>query len=149
MLAIWIEDESGQFVKSLEVMANKRIQYLYTWNKSSAGNKTDAITGETLLSHRTENVTWDGTDTNGGLVADGDYKVFIEYTSAHGQGPLAYYTFAKTAEEVSLQPGNETYFQDLSIHLPQRQTIFPQTKSCRPNRFISFPIHSMVNLRSN
>jgi hypothetical protein len=115
VLAIWIEDESGSFVKSLEVMADKRIQYLYTWNDVSKGDKTDALTGATLPEHRTENVTWDCTDTEENPVPDGNYRVLIEYTSAHEQGPLASFTFGKSDSAVSLQPDDETYFQDISL----------------------------------
>ena len=47
VLAVWVETSSGDFVRSLKVMANKRIQYLYTWHDQSSGNTVDAITGET------------------------------------------------------------------------------------------------------
>ncbi|HYX09156.1 MAG TPA: DUF2271 domain-containing protein [Bacteroidales bacterium] len=124
VLAVWIEDENGNFVKTLEVMAQKRIEYLYTWNTASSGNTTDAVTGATLSSHRTENVEWDCTNTQGNLVADGNYKVIIEYTSAHEQGPLASFTFNKSTGQVSLQPGDETYFSNIGMtYTPDATTI--------------------------
>ncbi len=115
VLAIWIEDESGNFVKTLELMANKRIQYLYTWNTSSGGNTTDAVTGATLADHRTEETSWDCTDTSGNISPDGNYNVIIEYTSEHAQGPLATFSFNKSGDVISLQPTNETYFTSISV----------------------------------
>jgi len=115
VLAIWVETESGSFVKTLKLRANARKQYLYTWIASSSQNTTDAVTGATLTSHTTHNISWDGTNTSGNLVDDGNYKVIIEYTSEHAQGPLASFGFNKSGSQVSLTPSNETYFQDISL----------------------------------
>ena len=142
VLAIWIEDVEGNFIKTLELDADKRIQYLYTWNASSSGNVIDAETGATLSSHQTHEATWDGTGTDGELVPDGDYKVIIEYTSAHEQGPLASFTFNKDGELVSLEPSDETYFQDISIvYVPldntgiAKETIDGKSFKIYPNPF--------------
>lgn len=115
VLAIWIESESGTYIKTLKLNAAKRKQYLYSWIASSSQNSTDAITGATLSSHTTHNVSWDGTNTDGVLVDDGNYKVIIEYTSEHAQGPKASFAFNKSNSQVSLQPSNETYFNNISL----------------------------------
>ena len=52
VLAIWVEDADG-FVLSRKLRAEKRKQYLYTWNDKSGGDVTDANTGATLSSHQT------------------------------------------------------------------------------------------------
>lgn len=115
VLAIWVETESGTFVKTLKLNASARKEYLYSWIASSSQNTTDAITGSTLNSHITHIVNWDGTNVNGALVNDGNYKVIIEYTSEHAQGPKASFTFNKSDSQVSLQPSDETYFQNISL----------------------------------
>ena len=50
VFAAWIEDNVGNFVKTLELNAAARKQYLYTWNSASSGNTVDAVTGSTLTS---------------------------------------------------------------------------------------------------
>jgi hypothetical protein len=115
VLAIWIETGSGTFVKTLKLNAASKKQYLYSWIASSSQNTTDAITGSTLSSHTSHNVSWNGTDISGSLVDDGNYKVIIEYTSEHAQGPKASFTFNKSNSQVSLQPSNETYFNNISL----------------------------------
>ena len=69
--AIWIQNSSGQFVKSLLVYAAARIGELTNWNTSSAGNKVDAITGATQISHGVRTCSWNGTNVSGVVVADG------------------------------------------------------------------------------
>jgi hypothetical protein len=88
VLAIWVKTSSGTFVKSIKVNAVKRIQYLYKWNKSSGGNTADAVTGATLTSHQTHSVTWNCKNTSGVVVPAGNYKMMIEYTDQHAQGPI-------------------------------------------------------------
>jgi hypothetical protein len=115
VLAIWVETESGTFVKTLKLNAGARKEYLFSWIASSSQNTTDAITGSTLESHITHNVSWNGTNISGTLVNDGNYKIIVEYTSEHAQGPKASFTFNKSNNQVSLQPSNETYFNNISL----------------------------------
>lgn len=123
VLAIWIEDGSGNFVQTLKLNADKRKQYLYTWNSKSGGNTTDATTGSTLSSHKTHNISWDCTGTTGDVVTDGDYAVRVEYTSAHAQGPLTSIDFTKAASEFTFQPGDETYITDMDlVYTPESTT---------------------------
>ena len=79
--AVWIENSSGQFVKSLAVYAAKEKSYLTHWQSASKSNTTDAATGATRSSYSAISVTWDGTDTSGTEVADGTYIVCIRITS--------------------------------------------------------------------
>jgi YD repeat-containing protein len=114
VFAIWIEDMNG-FVKTRKAMANQRKQYLYTWKTASNYNVVDAITGSTLTSHQTHTVTWDCTDLDGNLVPDGDYQIWVEFTSQHAQGPLSTHTFTKGESPQNLTPPDETYFKDIEI----------------------------------
>jgi hypothetical protein len=130
VLAVWAEKEDGTFVKSLKVQADKRKQYLYTWNTKSSGNTTDAITGETLKEHETHVVTWDLSDVTGALVDDGNYVIKVEYTSEHAQGPLLSVLFTKGTALVSLLPANETYFEGISLsYIPETTGIDAQNES--------------------
>ena len=114
VLAIWVEDADG-FVLSRKLRAEKRKQYLYTWNSQSGGDVTDANTGATLSSHQTHTVTWDCTDKDGAIVPDGEYKAYVEFTEAHVQGPLRMVAFTKGPEAVSLTPDDDANFKDLAL----------------------------------
>ena len=123
VIATWVETESGLFVKTLNLNADKRKEHLYTWNVQSSGNTIDATTGATLSSHTSHNLSWDMTGTDGVLVDDGNYKLITEFTSEHAQGPLLEVSFSKTENEVSLQPDNQTYFETISLSfIPESTT---------------------------
>ena len=100
--AIWIENEKGEFVKTLFVTAytskgrargGEKAQRGYivrptcvpTWVKTSkAEEKTDeqldAVTGATPQNSGIQTLTWDFTDEQGKTVAQGTYKVKVEAT---------------------------------------------------------------------
>jgi len=86
---VWVENSSGQFVKTLCRHAGSRINYLYQWS-SARGSYTDVdgVTSATINSQpQTHTVVWDCRDTNNAVVADGLYFFKAEYTSINGQGP--------------------------------------------------------------
>lgn len=114
VLAIWVERD-GEFVKTRKAMANQRKQYLYTWKAVSNYNVVDAITGSTLTSHQTHTVEWDCTDLNGNVVADRTYKIRIEFTDKHAQGPLFEIEFNKGTEAITLTPPDEQYFKNIEF----------------------------------
>lgn len=121
ILAIWIEDNSGKFVKTLLAYANTRMTHLNTWQASSlaAGqefNKTDATSGATQSSHATRTCTWNGTDYSGKLMANGDYKVRMELTDKNATGNIASYTFTKGATAQKLTPADVPSFSSVTIN---------------------------------
>jgi hypothetical protein len=119
VFVIWIEDASGNFVKTLTAYAEKRIQYLYKWSastlaKSTQYNRVDAVTGATLGSHGTRTGTWNGTDYNKNVVADGTYYVCMELTDKHAQGNYSRFAFTKGTDN-KVTPANVTGFSNISI----------------------------------
>ncbi len=119
VFVIWIEDASGNFIKTLSANAEKRIQYLYKWSastlaKGSQYNRVDAVTGATLSSHGTRTGTWNGTDYNKKPVADGTYYVCFELTDKHAQGNYSRFAFTKGADN-KVTPANATGFSNISI----------------------------------
>lgn len=115
VMAIWVENGKGNFVKTLQVQASRRKQYLYTWNTNSGGNKVDAITGPTLSDHNTHTVIWNCKDTTGAIVKDGQYQIITEYTDEHAQGPLMAVTFSKGTDAIKLNPAKQTYFMNMNL----------------------------------
>lgn len=143
VLALWVEDAKG-FVITRKVMANKRKQYLYTWNSSTGSNAVDAITGSTLSSHRTHTVTWNCLDLKGNLVPDGVYTVFVEFTDQHAQGPICSVSFTKGSECVDISPSDKTYFKDISLQFTSK-FIYKETASICDGETYSWRSKNLVS----
>lgn len=119
IVAIWIEDASGNFVKTLLAYADKRIQHLNTWEtatslKGSVYNRIDAITGATQSSHGTRACSWNGTDYNKNLVADGKYFVCMELTDKNATGNFSKIAFTKGANNL-VAPQNAPSFSSINM----------------------------------
>ena len=113
--AIWIQDGSGKFVKSLLVYAAAQIQWLTNWNTASAGNKVDAITGATQSSHGVRTCSWNGTNVSNAVVADGTYTVKMELTDKDATGNLGTFTFVKGPTAQTQTPAAVPSFSALTI----------------------------------
>ncbi|MBN2738330.1 MAG: DUF2271 domain-containing protein [Spirochaetales bacterium] len=100
VVAIWIQNESGAFVKNIQLRSASRTQHLYTWVNRSGWRSSDGYTGvdgwtgATRTSHGTVSGVWDLTDRNGNDVSFGNYTFWVEYTEEHAQGPIASGTIA-------------------------------------------------------
>jgi len=115
VVAIWIENNSGVFVKTLTVKAAERKYDLTKWESSSKGNTVDASTGATLTSFGTVTGIWDGTDVSGKVVADGTFKVCMELTDKSATGNFSSFTFTKGAVAATQTPANTPSFSSVSI----------------------------------
>lgn len=119
--AIWVADSQNSFVKTLKVWASRRMRHLVKWNNDSGGNVVDAVTSATLRAHQSHNVTWDCTDVNGQVVADGTYKILVEFTEDNSsqagrpQGKWTSIAFTKGATAENLTPADETYFKNMKL----------------------------------
>lgn len=127
IVAIWIEKDSGGFVKTLLAYADKRKSHLNNWEKATidagfAYNTTDAITGATRSNHNTYNCTWNGTNYERILIADGQYKLCMELTDKNATGNYASFSFSKTGESVKLTPDNVTSFSNILMEWTPKQT---------------------------
>ncbi|MEI7501974.1 MAG: DUF2271 domain-containing protein, partial [Paludibacter sp.] len=84
IVAIWIQDSSGKFVKTMMILAANRKADLTNWVTSTpVGNSVDATTGATQSSHGTRTCTWNATNASKALVADGTYTVKMEMTESN------------------------------------------------------------------
>jgi hypothetical protein len=120
IVAIWIEDDAGNFVKTLLAYAQQRKTHLNTWQATTteAGspfNIVDAISGPTRTSHATRTCTWDATDFEGNLVADGIYEVWMELTDKNATGNFSTFEITKGTEPESLTPSDVPSFASISI----------------------------------
>jgi hypothetical protein len=145
IMAVWIEDASGKFIKTKYRFAGSQKDHLPTWMIKSGGvaptgtakgnclqvacNVTDATTGATLSSstkptaYGSKTVTWDGKNvvgtTNGTIVADGSYKVWIESSwwdnGNNNHQTLDSFTFTKGTSAFTASPTNTTYFSNIKL----------------------------------
>lgn len=116
VLAVWVETEAVEFVKTQLVYADVRKSDLYTWNSNPAnGNEIDAITGATQLVHQTYTVLWDCRDLAGEMIPNGNYVVHLEMNNNHSQGPLAELEFSMDGSSFVLHPEDEEFFIDISL----------------------------------
>lgn len=105
VVAAWVEDSGGTFVKTIGRWAGVRWDSLVNW-KAKAGYDTDAVTGATRRDHSgTLNVTWDMTNRVGQTVSDGTYRVVLELADrdkpSAGDNNLGTFTFAKNGTSSS------------------------------------------------
>ena len=133
--AIWVEDSNGDFVKTLTVWADRRRQYLYTWDAASNRNTVDAVTSATSRNHATHDATWDCTDVNGNRVPDGTYTLRVEMTEEHAQGPLASFDFPVGQPSDTMSLSDETYFHDMELSWLSTLTAINDDGVIKPSDF--------------
>lgn len=120
VLAIWVENEQGDFLKTLLARANKRKTHLNTWQASTGAagsefNTTDAITGATLSNHGTRTCSWDGTDFHGDLQEDGIYYLWMELTDKNATGNFSSFAFQKGSGDQQWTPVDEDSFAEIVL----------------------------------
>ena len=138
VVAIWIEDGAGAFVKTkIRNVGGGTADHLPNWTCKSGGycgtltflsnalattcNTTDATTGATLSSFTAKSITWDGKSvngtTNGVTVADGTYQVVIQETWNHGGTGTAMrtFTFTKGPNSDIQTPAADANFTGISL----------------------------------
>jgi hypothetical protein len=117
--AIWIADDAGVFIKSLDVWGNRRLSHVTAWTAATKaagvpGNKVDAVSSATLTAHRAHNVSWNCEDYNGQVVPDGTYRVYFEVTDSNNSGPNHFETFTKGPTPATAQ-ANATNFNGIVL----------------------------------
>ena len=144
--AVWIENEKGEFVKTIFVTLYTtkgrarggeqpkrgyivRPACVPTWVKTSkAEEKTDvqldAVTGATPQNGGTQTFTWDFTDENGKTVPSGTYKVKVEATLFFDSDII--YTGTFTTKD---KPGNIVLTSELTKSDEQHKDMVTDVKA--------------------
>lgn len=115
--AIWIADESGKLVKSLEVWARVRLRYLTKYASSRGGARPDVTATATLTSHKAHMASWDLKDTTGAAVAPGKYTLNAEITDADATGKNVSVPFDLSAGPMTVKPADSTGFTAMELVL--------------------------------
>lgn len=91
-VAVWVEDENGKFLRTIDLWANKKqrkyLRDLLTWWIASGSRKvkdpTVAITRATRQAGHYM-VTWDGRDAEGNPLTPGKFKIRLEVAFEDGE----------------------------------------------------------------
>ena len=122
--AIWVEDAMGRYVKTLKLWVARQF-ILQSAARYFAVLPTrrffcmvdpDVTTMATLRSHGPHHVTWNGKDSQGWTVPDGEYKLHVEVQidERHPQ-PVTTLVFAKGREPWVKQAPPAGLLQDLTL----------------------------------
>ncbi|MFB6320654.1 DUF2271 domain-containing protein [Saccharicrinis sp. FJH54] len=150
VIAIWVEDETGNYINSLAVYGSKRLGYLSTWYGASKGIKGDAVTGATVSSFRTYNVTWDLKDVAGNTVPDGTYILKIEATSKNGAGPQKSIQFTVGGSTYSETPAGDTYYKNMTLEYNSNDATPVTVMDSNPEiSFYPNPVRESLNMNVN
>lgn len=169
IIAIWIEDNSGNFVKTKRRnIGSVTRDHLPTWTVKSGGsmsgsyalsancNITDATTGATLTSSTSptafgsKTVTWDGKNvvgtTNGTTVVDGTYTIWIESSWNNNGGnnyhnELASYSFEKSNVSTHTTSVGDTYLKNIVIDWVPTSLSVEDVKFTAPS-IVVYPVPS-------
>ncbi|HRY99591.1 MAG TPA: DUF2271 domain-containing protein [Bacteroidales bacterium] len=120
IVAIWVTDSAGSFVKTLLAYAASRRTHLNTWEAAttaagSAYNVTDAISGATRTSHGTRICSWNGRNYNQVDMPDGTYRLWFELTDKNATGNFSHFDFVKGPLPQNQTPANVPSFSGISI----------------------------------
>jgi hypothetical protein len=108
VVATWIEDASGNFIKTIDREASARVSHLVAWIAKS-GQDADAVTGATIANHTNPlHISWDLKNRAGVVVPDGTYTIRMELADSNSTQPAqnhqGTFTFVKGASS-SMQTG--------------------------------------------
>ncbi|OYU85774.1 MAG: hypothetical protein CFE24_00795 [Flavobacterium sp. BFFFF2] len=121
-LAVWIETQSGTFIKTkIRYWGTKTNDHLGTWKTKATSNTTDAVTGSTSTNFAAKTITWDGKNVsgtvNGTLVADGAYRVCIQECWGHATATVTrYFNFTKGPTADVQTPAADANFTNISLN---------------------------------
>jgi hypothetical protein len=102
VVAVWVEDAAGSFIKTIDRFSQVRTQHLVAWVAAATLADADAVSGATRANHTAPlTMTWDLRDKAGALVPDGTYTIRMELADSNasqpGQNHQGTFTFVKSA----------------------------------------------------
>ncbi len=150
VLAIWIEDSDGNFIKTLMAYAQNRRTHLNIWQASTVAagsefNTTDAITGATRSNHANRSATWNGTDFEGNLAPDGDYQLWFELTDKNGTGNYGYVEFVKSSVNQDIIPVDLPSFYDIIIQWQPDNSVGFNANELEDNSFAYDQVNALLS----
>lgn len=119
-VAVWVEDSAGNLVDTVSLWfeqgeGEKWLSDLRQWHSASGGSDT-TMSGATRVAGD-YTVTWDGTDTNGDAVAQGDYVLFVEAAREHGDYSFTSGTITIGDDGTTITLGDDGELSGISAEL--------------------------------
>lgn len=116
VVAMWVTNKSGVYVKTMLAYAATRKAYLSGWGSATSltYNTVDASTGATQGSHGVRTCIWNGANLTGTVLGDDTYNVVMEMTEG-GNNKQATFSFKKGKTEQILTPANVSGFSNITI----------------------------------
>ena len=110
IVAVWVADANGAFVKTLGRWAATRIDHLVAWRLASP-NDMDAVSGATRAAHTARlSVTWDMKNKAGQAMPDGTYTIRMELADSNAsqatQNRQGTFTFTKNGTAATQNVAN-------------------------------------------
>lgn len=101
IVAVWVEDSNGTFVKTIGRWASREKADLKGWIAKAGNADTDAVSGATRSNHTGMlTVNWDLKNKQGAVVPDGTYTIRMELsdrnTTSASQNRQGSFTFVKS-----------------------------------------------------
>lgn len=120
IVAVWVEDSNGTFVKTIGRWASRERADLKGWIAKAGSNDTDAVSGATRPNHTGMlTVNWDLKNKQGAVVPDGTYTIRMELsdrnTTSAAQNRQGSFTFVKGAAPQSQTALMNAGFTGVSI----------------------------------
>ena len=122
-VAVWVEDQAGELVATIALWflqsekGPKWLSDLRRWATVDGSDATiDAISSATRRPGE-YSVLWDGTDTDGNLVAQGDYYIAIESSREHGPYSLIRQQISLGADSFTQALESEGELSDATVSL--------------------------------
>ena len=130
VMAIWVVNSTGVFVKTLMEYGTSEKAYLTNWKTatSSTYNIVDAISGATRTSHGVRTCTWNGTNVSKNVVDDGTYTLKMELTDKSSTGNVGSFTFNKSNVVQTLTPTTVPSFSGITINWIPTNTAVDNTE---------------------
>jgi len=101
IVAMWIEDGAGKFIKTFDRFSKTRTSHLVAWVAKATLADADAVSGATRPDHANPiTATWNLRDKLGALVPDGTYTIRMELADSNASQPAqnhqGTFTFVKS-----------------------------------------------------
>lgn len=152
ILAVWVEDTDGNYVKTLMKFADERQNYLENWktavNSADDDNyDVDAVTGATKYEHKEYSCSWDAIDFNGNLVENTEFVLCLELTDKNDEGNYSRIPFTiDFANPVTNNSVTEDSFEDIDIRWTPLSSISSNRNFTKVNIYPN-PATDYINIK--
>lgn len=118
--AIWIADESGALVRTLETWGSKRFKNAVAYRAVARADEIDVVSGATRKSSGAHTVTWDRRDYRGAPVEGESFLLNVEFTeddsaSKKPAGPHRVVPFSTSPDGAAPEATDDAFFQGITI----------------------------------